>query len=215
MLSEETKKRIEAEEQFRHDLKVKLEAELATAKSAFASLQKEAEQVEKRTASKVMEFLNSSVGTWFLSSVVITGGAAMLQQIQHSHEIEQKNKTQLISYQFEIGTRIQNMKFFLTQAKTVGDAKVALASVFQSKFPLNPELEKQSLSALYFNLHQLIEGSEKEKTRLAMAVVLELEQAEFLLQSQKDAQLLDANDKAKLAKLVTAIENLHIRGAVK
>jgi hypothetical protein len=215
MLSEETKKQIEAEERFRHDLKVKLEAELASAKSAFASVQKEVGQAEKRTASKVMEFLNSSVGTWFLSSVVITGGAAMLQQIQHNHEIEQKNKTQLISYQFEIGTRIQNMKFFLTQAKTVGDAKVALASVFQSKFPLNPELEKQSLSALYFNLHQLIEGSEKEKTRLAMAVVLELEQAEFLLQSQKNNQLLDANDKEKLAKLVTAIENLHIRGAGK
>jgi hypothetical protein len=215
MLSEETKKRIEAEERFRHDLKVKLEAELTSAKSAFASLQKEVGQAEKRTASKVMEFLNSSVGTWFLSSVVITGGAAMLQQIQHNHEIEQKNKTQLIAYQFEIGTRIQNMKFFLTQAKTVGDAKVALASVFQSKFPLNPELEKQSLSALYFNLHQLIEGSEKEKTRLAMAVVLELEQADFLLQSQKNNQLLDANDKEKLAKLVTAIENLHIRGAGK
>jgi hypothetical protein len=215
MLSEETKKQIEAEERFRHDLKVKLEAELASAKSAFASLHKEAGQVEKRTASKVMEFLNSSVGTWFLSSVVITGGAAMLQQIQHNHEIEQKNKTQLISYQFEIGTRIQNMKFFLTQAKTVGDAKVALASVFQSKFPLNPELEKQSLSALYFNLHQLIEGSEKEKTRLAMAVVLDLEQAEFLLQSQKNNQLLDANDKEKLAKLVASIENLHIRGAAK
>ena len=215
MLSEETKKTIEAEERFRHDLKVKLEAELASAKSAFASVQKEVGQAEKRTASKVMEFLNSSVGTWFLSSVVITGGAAMLQQIQHSHEIEQKNKTQLIAYQFEIGTRIQNMKFFLTQAKTVGDAKVALASVFQSKFPLNPELEKQSLSALYFNLHQLIEGSEKEKTRLAMAVVLELEQAEFLLQSQKNNQLLDANDKEKLAKLVTAIENMHIREAGK
>ena len=94
MISEETKKTIEAEERFRHDLKVKLEAELASAKSAFSSLQKEVGQVEKRTASKVMEFLNSSVGTWFLSSVVITGGAAMLQQIQHSHEIEQKNKTQ-------------------------------------------------------------------------------------------------------------------------
>ena len=215
MLSEETKKTIEAEERFRHDLKVKLEAELASAKSAFASVQKEVGQAEKRTASKVMEFLNCSVGTWFLSSVVITGGAAMLQQIQHNHEIEQKNKTQLIAYQFEIGTRIQNMKFFLTQAKTVGDAKVALASVFQSKFPLNPELEKQSLSALYFNLHQLIEGSEKEKTRLAMAVVLDLEQAEFLLQSQKNDQLLDANDKEKLAKLVTSIENLHIGKAVK
>lgn len=48
-----------------------------------------------------------------------------------------------------------------------------------------------------------------------MAVVLELEQADFLLQSQKNNQLLDANDKEKLAKLVTAIENLHIRGAGK
>jgi len=64
-------------------------------------------------------------------------------------------------------------------------------------------------------LHQLIEGSEKEKSRLAMAVVLDLEQAEFLLQSQKNNQLLDANDKEKLAKLVASIENLHIGMAVK
>ena len=39
--------------------------------------------------------------------------------------------------------------------------------------------------------------------------------AEFLLQSQKNNQLLDADDKEKLAKLVASIENLHIRGAVK
>jgi actin-related protein len=108
-------------------------------------------------------------------AVVITGGAAMLQKIQHNYETEQKSKAQLIAYQFEIGTRIQNMRYFLTQAKTVGDAKLALASVFQSKFPLNPELEKQSLSALFFNLHQLIKGSEKEKTKRAMEVVLKLE----------------------------------------
>ena len=48
-----------------------------------------------------------------------------------------------------------------------------------------------------------------------MAVVLDLEQAEFLLRSQKNDQLLDANDKEKLAKLVTSIENLHIGKAVK
>lgn len=215
MLTEEIKKKIEAEERFRHDVKIRLEAELSSAKSVFTSLENTAGRVEKNASSKIMEFLNSSVGGLFLSSVVITGGAAMLQQIQHNHEIEQKNKTQLVAYQFEIGTRIQNMKFFLTQAKTVGEAKVALASVFQSKFPLNPELEKQSLSALYFNLHQLIEGSEKEKTRRAMEVVLDLEQAEFVLQSQKNSQLLDANDKEKLAKLVTAIEDMHISGARK
>lgn len=170
---------------------------------------------EKKVSSKIMEFLNTSVGGLFLSSVVITGGAAMLQKIQHNYETEQKSKAQLIAYQFEIGTRIQNMRYFLTQAKTVGDAKLALASVFQSKFPLNPELEKQSLSALFFNLHQLIKGSEKEKTKRAMEVVLKLEQAEYALQSKQNNQLLDANDKEKLMKLVAAIESMHISEPVK
>jgi len=210
MLSEEIQKKIEAEERFRHELKLKLGAELASAKSAFTSLEHSVVRGEKKVGSKIMEFLNSSVGGLFLSSVVITGGAAVLQQIQHNYENEQKSKAQLIAYQFEIGTRIQNMRYFLTQAKTVGDAKLALASVFQSKFPLNPELEKQSLSALFFNLHQLIKGSEKEKTRRAMDVVLKLEQAEYALQSKPNNQLLDANDKEKLVKLVAAIESMHI-----
>jgi hypothetical protein len=215
MLSEEIQKKIEAEERFRHELKLKLEAELASAKSAFTSLENSAVRGEKKVSSKIMEFLNTSVGGLFLSSVVITGGAAMLQKIQHNYETEQKSKAQLIAYQFEIGTRIQNMRYFLTQAKTVGDAKLALASVFQSKFPLNPELEKQSLSALFFNLHQLIKGSEKEKTKRAMEVVLKLEQAEYALQSKQNNQLLDANDKEKLMKLVAAIESMHISEPVK
>lgn len=215
MLSEEIQKKIEAEERFRHELKLKLEAELASAKSAFTSLENTAVRGEKKVSSKIMEFLNTSVGGLFLSSVVITGGAAMLQKIQHNYETEQKSKAQLIAYQFEIGTRIQNMRYFLTQAKTVGDAKLALASVFQSKFPLNPELEKQSLSALFFNLHQLIKGSEKEKTKRAMEVVLKLEQAEYALQSKQNNQWLDANDKEKLMKLVAAIESMHISEPVK
>lgn len=215
MLSEEIQKKIEAEERFRHDVKIKLEAELVGTKSAMSNLENTAVRVEKKVGSKIMEFLNSSVGGLFLSSVVITGGAAVLQQIQHNYETEQKSKTQLIAYQFEIGMRIQNMRYFLSQAKTVGDAKIALASVFQSKFPLNPELEKQSLSALFFNLHQLIQGSEKEKTKRAMEVVLDLEQSEYVLQSKQNNQLLDANDKEKLVKLVAAIENMHISGAGK
>jgi hypothetical protein len=205
MLSDDRKSIIEVEERYRHELKLKLEAEVKR-------VDDEVVLVEKKFTAKLMEFLNSSVGMWFLSSVVITGGAAMLQQIQHHYEIEQKNKSQLISYQFEIGNRIQNMKYFLRHAKTVGDAKSALASVFKSKFPLSPELENQSLSALYFNLYQLMDGTDKDKSKRAIEVILDLEDAEVLLQSQKNDQLLDAADKERLNKLVTAIENLHIKG---
>jgi len=212
MLSEDRKSIIEAEEKFRHELKIKLESESASLKSGLNHLEEDVRLIEKKFSAKLMEFLNSSVGMWFLSSVVITGGAAGLQQIQHHYETEQKNKAQLIEYQFEIGNRIQNMKYFLRHAKTVGDAKSALASVFKSKFPLSPTLENQSLSALYFNLYQLIDGTDKDKSRRAIEVVLDLEDAEISLQSQKNDQVLNVADKERLSKLVAAIENLHIKG---
>lgn len=212
MLDDDKKTMIEAEERFRHELRIKLANEANSLQAGITHLGGEIKNAEKKFVTKLMEFLNSSVGMWFLSSVVITGGAATLQQIQHHYELEQKNKAQLVSYQFEIGNRIQNMKYFLRHAKTVGDAKSALASVFKSKFPLNPELENQSLSALYFNLYQLIDGTDKDKSRRAIEVVLDLEDAEVLLQSQKNDQLLDAADKERLNKLVAAIENLHIKG---
>lgn len=212
MLSEDRKTIIEAEERFRHELKVKLEAEAAALKSGVNHLEEGVKLAEKKFSAKLMEFLNSSVGTLFLSSVVITGGAAGLQQIQHHYETEQKNKTQLIEYQFEIGNRIQNMKYFLRHAKTVGDAKSALAGVFKSKFPLSPTLENQSLSALYFNLYQLIDGTDKEKSKRAILVVLDLEDAEVSLQSQANDQALSVADKERLSKLVADIENLHIKG---
>ncbi len=212
MLSNDRKSIIEAEEKFRHELKIKLEAETASLKSGLNLLEEDVKLVEKKFSAKLMEFLNSSVGMWFLSSVVITGGAAGLQQIQHHYETEQKNKAQLVEYQFEIGNRIQNMKYFLRHAKTVGDARSALASVFKSKFPLSPTLENQSLSALYFNLHQLIDGADKEKSRRAIEVVLDLEDAEVSLQSQKNDQALSVADKERLSKLVADIEKLHIKG---
>ena len=215
MLDDEKRKVIEAEERFRHELRLQLEAEAAKFRAEAGLVGAQLKQAEKKLGGKVMEFLNSSVGMWFLSSVVITGGAAALQQIQHHYETEQKNKSQLATYQFEIGNRIQNMKYFLRHAKTVGDAKSALGSVFKSKFPISAELEHQSLSTLYFNLHQLIKGTEKEKNVMALAVIRDLEDAEILLQSRPDQDPLNATDRESFSKLITAIESLHLTGEYK
>ena len=212
MLDQEKIKLIEAEERFRHELRLQLESEAVKVKASAASLGSQVIQAEKKLGSKVMEFLNSSVGMWLLSSVVITGGAAALQQIQHHYEVEQKNKSQLVTYQFEIGNRIQNMKYFLRHAKTVGEAKAALGSVFKSKFPISAELEHQSLSTLYFNLHQLIKGTAKEKNARAMEIIRDLEDAEILLQARPDAEALNTEDRDSFNKLILAIESLHLTG---
>lgn len=212
MLDEDKKKVIEAEERFRHMLRGQFESEAAKLKAEASIVGADIKQVEKKLGSKFMEFFNSTLGLWFLSSVVLTGGAAVFQQIQHYYETEQKNKSQLVTYQFEIGNRIQNMKYFLRHANTVGEAKLALASVFKSKFPISAELEHQSLSTLYFNLHQLIKGTEKEKNLKALEVIRDLEDAEILLQARPNNEALNRSDRDSFMKLIAAIENLHLTG---
>ena len=135
MLSEEKKSLITAEERYRHEIASKLRSEMGV-------IGEEALSIERSIWGKVNELLNSNVGMWFLSTVLVTGGAGAYQAMQHHYEVQIHNRAQLTTHQFEIGNRIQNMKYFLRKAQTVGDAQLALKSVFQSKTPVNPEVEK-------------------------------------------------------------------------
>lgn len=214
MLQEDKKSIIEAEERFRHEIKLKLESEFSKSQPTIEKIEDSAKDIEKKASSKVLDFLNSSLGMLLISSVLISGGGTLYKQAQHHYAVEQKNKEQLVAYQFEIGDRIQNMRYLLRHSKTVGDAKTALASIFKSKFPLNSDLDNKSLSALYFNLYQLIQGSQKTKSREAMEILRELEDAEYSLQSKDNNSLLNADEKEKLTKLVLSIEKLHLDSPV-
>lgn len=158
-----------------------------------------------------MAFLNSSVGTLLLSSVVITGGAGLIQQIQHNYDIKQKKHEQLLIYKFEIENRLDNMEFALRRAQTVGDSKDALNRLFKSKFPLSPELQNRSLASLYLNIYELVPGTEKQKAQAAIDFIRELEDAEYLLNSQtNDAKPIDQQDKAQFSKLIQSIKALKL-----
>jgi hypothetical protein len=158
-----------------------------------------------------MEFLNSSVGTLLLSSVVITGGAGLIQQIQHNHDINQKKREQLVIYKFEIENRLDNMEFALRRAQTVSDAKDALDRLFKSKFPLSPELQNRSLASLYLNIYEIVPGTEKQKAQAAIDFIRELEHAEDLLSSQTNgAKPLNEEDKTQFNKLIQSIRSLKL-----
>jgi hypothetical protein len=202
MLTEEEMKRIAAEERYRHSIRMSLEQEAAKP-AAEAS-----PPAAPGFGSKVYEFLNSSVGMWLLSSVVLTGGAAFLQQIQHEHEIAQKNQSDLINHRFEIEHRLDGMSFLLRRAKTVGDAKAALGGVFKSAIPLTPELQNRSLASLYLAVYPMLVGTEKEKTNKAYNLVKQLEDVELLLQPLPDDKPLDEDQRNQITKLLTAIQQL-------
>lgn len=202
MLSEEKKSLIQAEERYRHEAATKIRSELGT-------FEQEVKDIENTLWAKVNEFLNSNVGMWLLSTVLVTGGAAIYQTMQHHYELKLRNRNQLITHQFEIANRIQNMKYFLRKAQTIGDAQMALKSVFISKTPVNPDVEKLSLSVIYFNFYQILGKQNKE----ALELVRKLEDQDYLLQSQKPSDPLSDAERQKLLGWVEELEKIEIQSS--
>ena len=211
MLSDDQKKVIEDEELHRHAFRKTLEEAGAAVSTTVVSAVSEAKEEKAKLASQLMAFLNSSVGTLLLSSVVITGGAGLIQQIQHNHETNQKNREQLVLYKFEIENRLDNMEFSLRRAQTVGDAKDALNKLFKSKYPLSPELQNRSLASLYLNIYELVPGTQQQKAQAAIGFIRELENAEYLLNLQTDdTKLIDDKNKTQFTKLIQSIQDLKL-----
>jgi hypothetical protein len=209
MLSNEQKKIIEAEETYRYEFRKTLEEASVAVSKTMDSTAREFKEEKLKVRTQVMMFLNSSVGTLLLSSVVITGGAGLIQKIQHNYDTQQKKHEQLVIYKFEIENRLDNMEFSLRRALTVGDAKGALNKLFKSQFPLSPELQNRSLASLYLDIYELVPGNEKQKAQAAIDFIRELENAEYLLNLQtNDAKPIDDQDKAQFSKLIKSIRAL-------
>jgi hypothetical protein len=205
MLTEDELERIAAEEHYRQTIRKSLETEAAAASAPAPP----AAPPMHGFAAKSLEFLNSSVGMWLLSSVVLTGGAAVIQQIQHDHEARMQNRQTLSTHTFEIHHRLDSMTFLLRRAKTVGEAKAALDGIFKSTIPLSPELQNRSLGSLYMGLMPLLAGTDKQQASQAFNLVKQLEEAELLLQSEPDALPLDRAQRTRITKLIDTIQGLH------
>jgi len=205
MLTDEQRQIIEAEEQLRHEVRRRLDSENPPPPPPPPP------PPHHGFGKRMFDFLNSSVGMWLLSSIVLTGGAALLQNIQHNHEVAQQNRQQLATTRFEVMHRLDGMEHGLRHAKTVGEAKAAMEGVNKSKFPLTPELQNRSLGSLYLTMHQLLQGSDQEKSAKAMTFIRRLEDAELSLQAETDNNdKLDEAQKEHMHKLVKSIKALHL-----
>lgn len=202
MLSEAEKKMIEAEEQFRHEIKTKIMAEAKTLGTQISA-------VEKSFGQKMIDFLNSSLGAWFLSTVIVTGGAGLYQNIQHHYENKKAQHEQSLKYRYEIENRLDHLELGIRHSKTVADAKKALQRLYSGRYPLTPELQNRALGSMYLNLYGLLQGDDKERAKQAIGLIRQLEDSSMLLDPQPDAQPLSEADQAQLKKLIESIKDLH------
>lgn len=209
MLDDVQKRLIEAEERFRHEVKAKILAESNGIGEVINSVSENIQSDEKKFSTRIVEFLNSSLGMWFLSTVIVTGGAGLYQQVQHHYENQKTKRQEVVKYRYEVENRLDHIEHGLRHTKTVAQVNTALQRLYSGKFPLTAELQNRSLGSMYLNLDQLLSAAEGEKAQQAIALIHQLEDNELSLDSLPENQLISDAEKAKLIKIVDDIKKIH------
>ena len=195
MLDDQKKKLIEAEEEYRHKIAQKLHTELESAENTAIKL-------ERTFWDKALDLANSNFGLWFLSSVVITGGAAMYQIAEHHYVEKTATKKELQTCEFEIANRLNAMKFLLQRAKTIGDAQLALTPVMKSFGAVSSEYDHVNIAVLYFKSYQLTGIRDKATEEH----VKELEEINLAIQQGNPKALFDDQIRTNLLKLIDTLQ---------
>ena len=195
MLDDEAKKIIEAEERYRHEITQKL-------RSGIDSFEQSALNLEHNIWGKVLEILNSNFGLWFLSSVFITGGAAMYQITQHHFEVKMSREKEVITCEFEIANRLNSMKFLIKRAKTNADAKFALTPITDSFGAVSTEYEHVNIAVLYFKVFQLtgLRNAEME------GYVKALEEKNLAIHLANPTAPFDEDERKNLLEMIAALQ---------
>ena len=199
MLNEDRKSIIEAEERYRDEITKKLRADLG-------AVEEDAKKLGKSFWDKAMEVLNSNFGLWFLSSVFITGGAALYQITQHHYDAKLIRDKAIITCEFEIANRLNSMKFLLLRAKNIGQAQFALTPISKSLGPVSSEYENVNIAILYFKILQLTGQRDVQIGEL----VRELEEKNLLIQSENPKLPVDEAERKRFIEIIDALHQYEI-----
>ena len=199
-LDDQKKKFIEAEERYRHEISEKIRSEAE-------SIEQTADKLEKKFWDKTFDLLNSNFGLWFLSSVFISGGAAVYQITSHHYAQKLINQKDFLTCEFEIENRLNAMEYLVKKAKTIGDVQYALTPMGKSFGAVSPEYEHVNITGLYFRTYQLT-GINNTKTA---EYVKALEEMNLDIQQANPKTSLDEQTRNKLLKVIEILKQHSIQ----
>lgn len=200
MLDDQKKQLIQAEEEYRHQIAQKLKSEAQSVEQTAISL-------EKTFWDKTFEILNSSFGLWLLSSVFISGGAAIYQIANHHYVEKLSAQKEFLTCEFEIENRLNAMRFLIKKAKTIGDAQFALTPMSKSFGAVSSEYENVNIAGLYFKTYQLT-GINNKKTG---EYIKELEELNLGIQQANPKAPLDDQTRNKLLGIFDLLKQHSIK----
>lgn len=151
----------------------------------------------------ISKFLNSNLFIWFLSSVILSGGASLYHFSQQHYDQSQTMNKEIANCQFEIVNRLNHMIHLVNRSKTIADAQFALSSMNKSLGSVVPEFEHVNMAALYFKQYQLkgIQDSQNNQD------FRELEELHLTMLTSDPKSNLSESDKKKILALLHNLKN--------
>lgn len=157
------------------------------------------------------KLLNSNFFIWFLSSIIISGGATLYHNSQQHFETQSNKQKEIINCQFEIVNRLNSMNYLLRRAKTMGDVRYALSSMHKSLGPVIPEYENVNIAALYFKIYQL----SGIRNSTIGEHLRELEEMHLSVQTEDPATPLTEANRTKIIELIHTLKEYENQQIIK
>jgi hypothetical protein len=176
MLSTEDKARIQAEELFRDEVRRNFERNRPRSRS-------------RRT----WDFFNSSLGIWFLTSVLVGSGTYAFTKWRDSRATEAARVTSIKKLDTEVATRLDRFAVVLprlTSSRSYGEALAGLEKPADNAYAGNgyPEYERRGLLSLLRELREIAPSAERRDLDRALRGALHL------------ARIAAENTEARLAR---------------
>lgn len=159
---------------------------------------KDAEKTISNSYENLLKLFNSNFFIWFLSSVILSGGASLYHSSQQRYEQTQTTRKEITNCQFEIVNRLNHMSHLMRRAKTVADAQFALSNMDKTSGSVIPEFAHVNMAALYFKQYQLngIQDSVNNQN------IRELEELHLTMLTSDPKSTLSDQDKNKILELI-------------
>ena len=109
-----------------------------------------------KVGDRLLKFLNSNLGIWLLSSVVLSSMATLLQR-EHQKSVERTaTRLQITATKFNVSDRVEELRFFLRNANTNAEYAQALESLFRTNYPNPGSAGGSSIYSLVFAIYPLL-----------------------------------------------------------
>jgi hypothetical protein len=159
---------------------------------------------------RFIQFFNSNLGIWLLSSVILSGMATFLQREHAKSVAKAVNRLQIESTKFNVSDRVEELRFFLRNANTNAECAKALETLFRTGYPNPGHTGGSSVYSLVYAIYPLLANPHDEVIKDALETIRKMEHKYMELKGLEAGASPPANTKEGLYAQLDHLQSLQL-----